>query len=585
MLPAYIDASTISSAERRIFELLKSDPATSDWVVLHSLGLANRGSKPYGEIDFVVLIPRGGIFCLEVKGGRIACKDGKWETTNRHGKTERIKRSPFIQAREGMFALRNSVLQRAPSGFPNDLLYGYAVVMPDVSFAQKSPEWHSWQIIDRDVLKQPISVALLRLVSEQRKFHSSASVKEPVGDTIQILQQLLRPDFEFVMTRGAQIEETEMRLLNLTDEQFAVLDLLVDNERCLFEGAAGTGKTMLALEYARRSALMGKKTLLVCYNRLLGEWLEEQISETEYAKNLHVGSYYKLLRSFIMKSSVAKQFVEKEKQDKTAEFYEQVYPSFGQIAIKELENSYDVLVVDEAQDLLKPKILNIFDLWLKGGLASGCWAIFADFHRQAIFGGIKGDTLKKNLETFCSQYAKGRLNLNCRNTRNIGEETALLSGFNSPPYRIGQIVGPAIDYRYYISTGSLDVAKIISELLSDGVKPSDIILLSRFRFENSGVFNVDGGNNFKIVDTEGDVPASSVPAIRFFTIQAFKGMESPVVILCDVDQVSDEEPQCLLYVAMSRARSQLTMLVHEQVKPLISDCVRRKLQDGWKEHL
>jgi Nuclease-related domain len=102
MLPVQFDVSTASAAERKLFDLLKNDPDTKDWIVLHSLGLARRGKKPYGEIDFVVLIPAEGVFCLEVKGGRIACQNGEWATTNRLGQTEKLNRSPFLQAREGM---------------------------------------------------------------------------------------------------------------------------------------------------------------------------------------------------------------------------------------------------------------------------------------------------------------------------------------------------------------------------------------------------------------------------------------------------------------------------------------------------
>ena len=68
------------------------------------MGLAKRPKGPYGEIDFVVLIPSGVVVCLEVKGGRVSCKDGIWRTVDRCGTTE-LKKSPFMQAREGMFAL------------------------------------------------------------------------------------------------------------------------------------------------------------------------------------------------------------------------------------------------------------------------------------------------------------------------------------------------------------------------------------------------------------------------------------------------------------------------------------------------
>ena len=89
---------------------LRATRQREDWVVLHSLGLARRANGPYGEIDFVVIIPSEGIVCLEVKGGRVSCEAGIWRTMDRYGRSTTLKRSPFIQAREGMFAVRNSMV-------------------------------------------------------------------------------------------------------------------------------------------------------------------------------------------------------------------------------------------------------------------------------------------------------------------------------------------------------------------------------------------------------------------------------------------------------------------------------------------
>ncbi|MDZ7301724.1 MAG: ATP-binding domain-containing protein [candidate division KSB1 bacterium] len=74
-----------------------------------------------------------------------------------------------------------------------------------------------------------------------------------------------------------------------------------------------------------------------------------------------------------------------------------------------------------------------------------------------------------------------------------------------------------------------------------------------------------------------------IPIISFATIQAFKGMESPVVVLCDVDRIEGREPQSLLYVGMSRARSLLIVLLHEQTKPFVRQAVARKLEEGWSK--
>jgi superfamily I DNA/RNA helicase len=149
---------------------------------------------------------------------------------------------------------------------------------------------------------------------------------------------------------------------------------------------------------------------------------------------------------------------------------------------------------------------------------------------------------------------------------------------------MGQVMGLPVDYHYYDSTRRQREAlsETLRRLLADGVNAADIIVLSRLRLANSGVAGVDGGDSFCLVEVGEYVPIGSrLPVVRFATVQAFKGMESPVVVLCDVEQVSEDEPQALLYVAMSRARSQLTVLVHVKAQPLIAKCIHRKLQEGW----
>ncbi len=581
MLPREYDSSTVSSAERKLFELLKHDPDTADWIVLHSLGLSRRGMKPYGEIDFVVLIPSGGIFCLEVKGGGISCSGGIWEVTNREGKTEKLKRSPFMQAREGMFALRKALLHHMPRVVQEKLVFGYAVVFPDIIFNKESTEWEAWQVVDHETLKKPISEALKKLSFNMRNIHKADKSAEPDAVTLKKVQQALRPDFEVVITRGVQIEKTEERLLRLTHEQFDTLDLLSENERCLFEGAAGTGKTMLALEYARRSALSGKRTLLICYNRILGDWLTSQVIGYNLGDRLTAGRYYKILRNLISRSSFSSEFSDHEKCDETNELFGSTYPYFGQLAIDELDDKFDVIIMDEAQDLIRREVLDVVNCYLKGGLKNGIWAAFGDFERQAIYCQITGGQIKALLREYASSYAKGKLTLNCRNTKNIGEETALLSGFRSSPCRMSKIPGPPVDYRYYSSKENERAVlyETITRFMEEDVSPEDIVVLSKLKYVNSGVSGIDGGKKFRLVEMNNLASEKSrIPVIPFITAQAFKGMESSVVILCDIDQVSDAD-QSLLYVAMSRARSQLTVLLHEQTKKIISERIAKKLKE------
>ena len=45
---------------------------------------------------------------------------------------------------------------------------------------------------------------------------------------------------------------------------------------------------------------------------------------------------------------------------------------------------FDVLIVDEAQDVFRNEYLDVLDFALSGGLAAGVWRFFGDFERQAL---------------------------------------------------------------------------------------------------------------------------------------------------------------------------------------------------------
>jgi hypothetical protein len=307
--------------------------------------------------------------------------------------------------------------------------------------------------------------------------------------------------------------------------------------------------------------------------------------ESKLGHNLTAGRYFKLLREIIVKSSLKSDFQKQEKLGQTEELYDNTYTDYGKLAVEEQNQPYDLIVMDEAQDLLRPGALDVLSVWTKGGMAQGRWAIFGDFQRQAIFSGKTGDELKELLKGATPHFAKVPLKLNCRNTRNIGEETALLSGFLSPPYRMGQVAGLPVDYRYYHSAESqkTTLSEVLKRLLNDGIKATDIVVISPVKLTNSGVAGINGGDSFRLNEIGESLEKPRIPVIHFATAQAFKGMESSVVVLCDVEKIGDEKPQSLLYVAMSRARSQLTVLVHEQIKPAISECVRQKIQLAWNQ--
>ncbi len=573
MIPPSIDSSTPSSAERRIFNLLKNDPDTDGWTVLHSLGLAHRQGKPYGEIDFVVIVPDKGVLCLEVKGGRISCRDGLWFTLDRFHQKFELKKSPFLQAREGMFALRDAINREfGKSSDEGQCPCVYGVVFSDVICPPVTPEFERADVIDSDDLRMPISVSITRIFQNQLK---SNTLRKPLSSTLRIIRTYFRPDFDLVMTRSTMIRRTEEEIFRLTSEQYRRLDELEENPRCFFEGAAGTGKTLLACEFARRSALKGDNVLFLCYNRTLGGWLKTRMTEIIPGRSIRVGSFFQVLRTAILESYYSPEYKKAEiSAENNGNFSDNIL-LFGLMALENIESPYDAVVVDEAQDLIGENSLDIIDLWLKGGLAGGRWAFFGDFSRQHIYG--DSSSTKQIIEDRKISFVRARLSTNCRNTKQIATETAYISGFDDLPYHVTGKEGLPVQYHYWKSLDmqAIRLEEVIQKLLNEGVAPGDIVILGMKRLENSVLYDRKYICGLRILDTsrKNDVKIPGNTLV-YSTVHSFKGMESPVVLLIDVNFADHEEPQALLYVGMSRARSLLCVFFDEKVRKYVQQKVQ-----------
>ena len=582
MIPAQMDNEGISMAERRVFSLFESDPATNNWIVLHSLGLARRESGPYGEIDFAVIVPTEGIICLEVKGGRVSCQAGIWRTMDRHGNNVTLKKSPFMQARDAMFTLRKSVMQHFGEGTAESQCpIGCAVVFPDVACPPLTPEFERSDVIDFYDLRNPISRSIMRIARRRlREFQPrrSGRLPDPVGG---------QNHQKMPATRFRNGESQEARRLG-TPRRGCCVSLknnmpgwtnLKRIPRCLFEGAAGTGKTLLALEHAKRAERSGARVLLVCFNRLLGEWLRQQTEDTE----ITAGTWHGIARQLILTSSVASEFAEQErealKNGNIGSLFNELYPLYGEVALEEMGSPFDLLVMDEAQDLGDRNTLDFLNLAIHGGLAGGRWTIFGDFTRQALYGEAI-DPIEV-LSQYSEHFVRARLTLNCRNTRRIAEETTILAGFEKPPFRLGEETGLAVEYRYWKVPSDLveSLTHVLENLLKEKISIDSIMLLSPRRLENSSLAGIEQISSFPLIDSSQRMMNKSSNAVRFSTIHAFKGLESQVVIIIDIDDVEREHLQSLLYVGMSRAQSLLILMINERARKAVEFRIKKAVEE------
>ena len=582
MIPAVVPRFTHDRkkyrAEKTIFDLLREDPGAREWTVIHSLLLRERhkGSVAvHGEIDFVVIVPGEGIVCLEVKGGGFTRKGDLWY---RPGDTEPLKETPYEQGLESMYGFLKLLQEKfGRDACPVDCM----IAFPDIDAPPAGTALAPSAVVGLSDLKDDSRRAMSRCIKafadDVLRKRQRTRARLPTERQVERIVEYLCGDFRRIVSVGAVIRHTEERVIGLTDEQFERLDSLEANPRCVMHGAAGTGKTMLALEYARRADGGGARVLFVCANRFLAEWLERQVQGTE----IKAGTWYRIAAEFIARSSLADEFRAERQKASDDRLFDELYPEYGIRALQELggtDTMFDVLVVDEAQDLLgKPRMLEFLDHALCGGLAAGRWGIFGDFLRQALFNSEPLDP-RQAVSDYCDpdRITVAGLNYNCRNTLRVAEATAVLAGFQQGPsrFRTDAEAGERVEHQFYESSGELvnSVTKRLDRLVKDGGVPlEDIVILSPHRLRRSALWEKRELSTYHFEEVGGaseTAGEADKPTVRFCTIQAFKGLESPVIILVDMTGMMDdwEDRQSLLYVGLSRARSLLTLMIHESAR-------------------
>lgn len=577
MIPSVISPEIKSNAERKIFEWFRDDPATADWIVLHSLGIANHNKVIHGETDFFVLAPYMGLFALEVKGGRVRRSDGIWSFTNKYGKVTTKERGPFDQAWDGVFSIIADLKKKLDDAhsYLSQVFYGIGVMFPDIEYTSAGCDEEQWQVFDSNDGNK-VGRYIKNLFEGSKRRWKEVYGKDvpdwklPTEADVRYIASLLRGDFDKTVAMSVQIRYTEEALIQLTNEQYRCIDQLDDNKRCLIRGGAGTGKTLIAIEEVKKAAAQGLRVGLFCYNKSLGSWFEKYFEDVpEELRPAFAGTFHKYMIGQIKKCGMKIAF---PYGGDTGLYYLKDVPDAAKQAVIKLQEKFDKIVVDEAQDLINDNYLAVMNACLRGGMDRGRWSLFGDFSSQAIYNtDLTGKQMIDLLEDQFS-FIKFRLTVNCRNTRNICNEISLVTGFEPPSDVWSKVDGSPVQYLEF-ATEEEELSKLreILAALADGnIKPQQITILSPVKREDSIVSQLEDFDvrDYRVYGSE---------KITFSTIQSFKGLENTVVILTDIRSISDKQ---LMYVALSRARSALYVLESREARAQYVDLRIRSLMHG-----
>jgi len=548
--------------ERWVFDRFQRD-LDDDWVVLHSLGLVEHERKLWGEIDFVVLSTKG-IFVIEVKGGKVSCRNGVWIYANPGREPYTRKESPWAQASSAMFALRKHLKKVAPE--TEGLLFGYGVVMPHEIFSTEGPEIDTAVLLDRSEFGRNLRFYIGDLMRHWQAAHLKShgrAQRLPTSEQIRKIRQLLRPDVESAFSLGSWFTGLERELLQLTNAQIKAARGVANNPRTVVSGRAGTGKTIIAIDRASRLAEAGNSVLYLCFNQLLSRHVNEALRGEPAANRIRVRHIHSLFRGVIDQARLGDQL--REAHGNNIDLFGRIYPQiFVDAVLTAGVEPVDVLVIDEAQDVMTESNLDALDLLLRDGLRRGRWHMFLD-PMQNIYGRDSEVAAARLREAGFASY---ELVENCRNTSQVASQTSIISGIDM--VHDGTIDGPSCDCVFFrdIDDFRAKLDKEVSLLRAAGLDGKDMIILSTRKRDNSLLAGVEIIGGLPVIDLAMDNGAGK--GIYYATMQAFKGLERRVVLAIDVDWIGDENFSMLHYAGLSRARGLL--------RPFIADSDRRRYE-------
>lgn len=482
-----IEKYSNSDAERRFARLLSKIP-DSKAVAFHSVKLHTHAYKHVAEIDFLILWKDVAIV-VEVKGGGVQKYDGVWFSIDRNRDAHRLPSSPMEQARSAMFALLKIFEADSMGKFASEAI----VVTPDIDSPPLSTEWKPSQWLTRDSMTVDKLVEALDLIA--------AEARRPRSGEKRASGQELRTRLFGAFTRLPVIDAQRGAVLDeqasATEQQAKVLAGLAKNERIVVLGGAGTGKSLVLAEAAKQEVEANRSVLVTFRSRGLLKFFSPLF----------------------------------EGRDITVIPFEDLVPG----------REFDIVLVDEAQDLMHVEAMDLLDKMLVGGRSGGRWRMFLDQNNQAH---VDGSFDKDVFDLVRDEAIEYDLSLNVRNTRAIVHmvQEYLSADVGDP----GIVNGEKIDWNWLEEGTPLEAAiDRAKKLIDEGAVAKNIWIIS--------------------VTAEADLD-TVIDGIRVLAPRQAKGLEAEHVIVCDLPENYDDVALANFYVALTRARISLHVIASKKDK-------------------
>ena len=511
--------------EFEVFEILKELP--DNFHIFYSKKLVGtKGAKAETEIDFLIFDGKKTMICLEVKGGLI---DYDGYTSGWSQNKKKMEKDPDRQASAACHTLINYLNNDA-----KNLNIGWALAFPHCS---KPPHMGNASdvpdtlILDERALLKPLD-AIVKVISFLAGQHKRPGLNS--NQATRVIEQLIR-EIHFVQKVGYRLARDEKALIKATDEQMDVLADLEVNPRCIIRGGAGTGKTLMAQEYAKRRSTAGDRVLLLFYNRSICNTVRHGLGRES---EIVCATYHSLARELITAEDPTWW---KAQNSKDEDFWESSVPlRLLDTDVRDSEK-FDTIIIDEGQDFKADWFTNLMEL-LKDR-QSGRFTVFYD-ENQDIFGRWEDVPWGKD------GVPRKLLTKNCRNSKQIHDYLdQLIPGSTQS----AEMCPQGDEVILHQPTDRAGEAKLVSSILSDliggATPPGDIVILVNSSLSESSISDLKrvGKTNLEWMSRSYRRNSRS---IQITSIASFKGLEAPIVLILGFDSNSDRNQA---YTQASRA--------------------------------
>lgn len=515
--------------ERKVFSVLVEQLGEDDVVIA---GQRVTDHDKDHEIDFVVLLEGAGIVCIEVKGGEVWHDGSTWLQRNRkNGHVKTI--DPVLQVRQARYALR-SFVEADPRWTQARPRWNHVVVLPNSELSQDFalPDCPRWMVIDRTEIGD--LAAKLRAIALTQKTHLPLLSPTAIAQLRSALGGRGLPQRDVV----ARALENEDAADVLTEQQAVVLSAVQLLPRVEIRGGAGSGKTFMAVEQARRLSAAGKRVALICYSHGLASYLQRITADWPRRQRPgYVGEFHSLGIAWGAPAGPD----ENERTKETSRFFENDLPATMLDLAANLPEGqrFDAIVIDEAQDFA--------DSWWEPVLAAlrdpdtGGLYVFID----------EGQRVFDRQGTPPVPLVPLILDQNIRNTRQIANA---FSPLVDHPMRFMGGDGPEVRFVACTTDDAIETGDDqVDRLLEQGWRPEDVALLTTgSRHPEQQARQADGNEAYwdSFWDAE---------QVFYGHVLGFKGLERRAIVLVVNDRYALQRARERLYVGLSRARDQLVV--------------------------